>query len=307
MDYDSAQPGAPIVSNPPLLPASSPTALSNSAGGAGTWDRLEADIKALQQQAVATQKAIQQVNNRETPGPLEVAQAAVPSLSDIGSSLVGASAVLGVTVALLWWYLWIRPQAQLRDAPRPGTQTTPADSATPTPASTAMEAQRTTHAPPIHPAPPGPDSLFARADPNLGFDPEAAATEVVRVRKSLAEKREARALQLEGEDSAPVNSDPIPIPKPMPLPETDMAPDLELHPPLPEPEYASEQDFTITLALAQESEALDLWPEARELATEVLESNDANLRAQAQAMLARLNQLEQALARESVLRPPSAP
>ncbi len=55
--------------------------------------------------------------------------------------------------------------------------------------------------------------------------------------------------------------------------------------------------------MAQESEALDLWPEARELANEVLESGNAQLRAQAQALLQRLDQLEHALALESLPSP----
>ena len=52
-------------------------------------------------------------------------------------------------------------------------------------------------------------------------------------------------------------------------------------------------DFTITMALAQESAALELWTEARDLATEVLASDNAELVAQANALLERLNQLEQ--------------
>jgi hypothetical protein len=52
-------------------------------------------------------------------------------------------------------------------------------------------------------------------------------------------------------------------------------------------------DYTITMALAQESAALELWAESRDLATEVLASDDAGLVAQAQALLERLTQLEQ--------------
>jgi len=229
------------------------------------------------------------------------------------------------------------------------------------------------------------DSPFARHDPNPGFDSEAAASEVMRVRKSLAEKREARAQQREYEETANpvqpqvrawldqngpqpldgvvVTSGPIPIatrapdPVPPPLepvptvidvtqPEPVMELDLDLGPvdadpesetlrellslppsvlteaPMPEPkpqelpeteesmpEHAAwpDTDFGITLALAQESEALDLWLEARELATEVLESQTPELRGEAQALLERLDARDQALAREAAQPAPEEP
>lgn len=363
MDYHSPQPGDPILSNSPSLPASSPLPLSDTAGGASAWDRLESDIKAVQQQALATQQAIQQMQAREPSGPLNAMQFQLPSLPAVDGTVVGAAAVLGLTMALLWWYLWHRPLARLTtlgapttSLPSQPTQRQPADSAAPmVPA---------THAQPRERAAPDskhaeyPDSLFARHDPNLGFDSEAAANEVMRVRKFLAKKREARALQRESEEAdSPVpsarawldrdtprplegvllNSGPIPLaptqpmeptrpivvaaPEPEPAPTTpelpqdgpdlalDIAPDIELDiaPDIPldlaldEPEEPlREPDYAITLALARESEALDLWPEARELAGEVLESSNAGLRAQAQALLERLDQLEQALAQESL-------
>jgi hypothetical protein len=161
----------------------------------------------------------------------------------------------------------------------------------------------------------------------MGFDSEAAATEVVRVRKSLAEKREACAIQLEREDADPapsahawldldtpdpmdsveVNSSPIPMTPLEPEPEFEADIALDLDPTPAEPEHLDGPDFSITLALAQESEALDLWPEARELATEVLDSSDATLRAQAQALLARLDQLEHALALQAMPPPTDEP
>ncbi|MBL0244073.1 MAG: hypothetical protein IPQ22_08765 [Rhodoferax sp.] len=82
----------------------------------------------------------------------------------------------------------------------------------------------------------------------------------------------------------------------MPMPQ----PDLELQ---PEPPFLPETDFSITFALAEESEALELWPEARELATEVLDSSDGILCTKAQALLARLDALEHTMAQE-LLPPP---
>lgn len=324
------------MSNPPPLPASSPLPPSNPASSGGTWDRLEANIKVLQQQALVTQKAIQQIHSREAVGPLEAAQTALTHPAGIDSTLVSASAVLVLSLILLGWYVWIRPKGRLdatlahKTAP---TSKPPASNTPAMPIEPLAATSDTRHEPPF-PAPEttntaSPESLFARVDPNMGFDSEAAATEVVRVRKSLAEKREARAIQLEREDADPapsahawldldtpdpmdsveVNSSPIPMTPTEPEPEfeADIALDLEPTPTETEAEPLGGPDFSITLALAQESEALDLWPEARELATEVLDSSNATLRAQAQALLARLDQLEHALALQAMPPPTGEP
>lgn len=319
MDYHSAQPGAPIVSNQPSLPASSPLPPSSSAGVGGTWDRLEADIKALQQQALATQKAIQQVQSRDATGPLDAAQATLAGADGINVPLVGAGTVLALILALLARHVWMHPKDSLNAPPAPVSTThgeaTPTEqpAATPHPTSAPLDAKS------AHVDTASPESLFARVDPNMGFDPEVAANEVVRVRRSLAEKREARAMQLERDDAGmtpdahawlnmgtpdsmdgvQVTSGPIPMTQHEPAldAEADIALDLDQPPAAPEPNTGP--DFSITLALAQESMALDLWPEARELATEVLDSGDANLRAQAQALLIQLNQLEQNLSADS--------
>jgi hypothetical protein len=322
------------VSNPPPLPASSPLPPSNPASAGGTWDRLEANIKVLQQQALVTQKAIQQINSREAAGPLEAAQTALTNPAGIDSTLVSASAVLGLSLVLLGWYVWIRPKGRLDAALARKTAPTsnpPASNPPAMPTELPAATSDTTHAPafatPMTADTPSPESLFARVDPNMGFDSEAAATEVVRVRKSLAEKREARAIQLEREDADPapsahawldldtpdpmdsveVNSSPIPMTPLEPEPEFEADIALDLDPTPAEPEHLDGPDFSITLALAQESEALDLWPEARELATEVLDSSDATRRAQAQALLARLDQLEHALALQAMPPPTDEP
>jgi len=192
-------------------------------------------------------------------------------------------------------------------------------------------------APPL-PQPPPSATIFARAQPAFAFDPEAAANEVTRVRKSLAEKREARSMLREYEEDGPAQPDDAPTalvslsnlpggetPAPALLPATtepfldesktqavvenadsaslEAHPRLELGPsadesPPPSAALAStetweteesheihEPDYAVTLALAQESVALELWSEARELANEALECGDATVKDGAQALL----------------------
>ena len=236
-------------------------------------------------------------------------------------------------------------------------------------------------------------SLFARSDPGLWFDSEAAAGEVTRVRKSLAEKREARSMLLEYEDEQPVKpaselhkpasrfkepsvdvaqpvalekeqkgqeqegqegqgqqpqhapevvlvdepnpasasvetvlpaplvapasvvvAEPLGEPEPEPEPESEaesetIPKEMPVAEPTPvaleapavtqhtqtahAPPYTpSDVDYSVTLALALESAELDLWSEARELAYEVLESGDTNLKDPALALLQRIDAFE---------------
>ena len=69
----------------------------------------------------------------------------------------------------------------------------------------------------------------------------------------------------------------------------------------PEPLIALEEDvYAVKLALAQESAAIELWDEARELAEEVLASPDPALTAQAKALLAEIAQALDAIAQDSI-------
>jgi hypothetical protein len=69
----------------------------------------------------------------------------------------------------------------------------------------------------------------------------------------------------------------------------------------PEPLIALEEDvYAVKLALAQESAAIELWDEARELAEEVLASPDPALTAQAKALLAEIVQALDAIAQDSI-------
>ena len=323
-------------------------------------ERLESDIHALKLQALATQKSIQQLQTHEPANPLQTVQSAFPGLpSGLDGTVVGVAAALGLILALAWWYLWYRPQTRLNK-----TVARRAEAHQPTPKTATLSTQTAAYAPP---APASTladdvlDSYFARNDPDMGFDSEAAAGEVVRVRRSLADKREARTQQQEierEEASRPtpkphavvditraepemvldleldLEPDPepasaqlaVPVPESVPAPEPDFTaepePELELEPvpinllepmpmPMPQPDlelqpeqpFLPQTDFSITLALAEESEALELWPEARELATEVLDSSDAILCTKAQALLARLDVVEHTMAQE-LLPPP---
>jgi len=369
----------PTTTTPPDTAALPPAA---GASAATPWDRLETDIQALKQQALATQKSIQQLQTHEAPDPLQTVQSALPALPDDWDGMVvGVAAGLGLTLALVWWALWVRPQSRLRRAE--------AEFAGPSPSVVSPGAEPPSNSNLARLRRLAQDGLPTQSEPHPGFNSEAAANEVSRVRKSLAEKREARTLQREHEettqplspqarawldpdrpdplDGVVVNSGPVPMasrapdpaplpppdarapviditvpepmmdldldlgseaaplpePQPQPLPEMPPEPSLSLEPaptpaptptlapqpePAPEPDPSAwpDTDFGITLALAQESEALDLWPEARELATEVLESPAPDLRGQALALLARLDARDQALAREAQLPPPEA-
>jgi hypothetical protein len=314
----------------PLPPAA-------GASVASPWDRLESDIQTLKQQALATQKSIQQLQAHEAPNVLQTLPAPP---GDWDGTVVAVATVLGLSLVLLWWALWVRPQSRLR---RADNHAVPDNSNIGRLRRMAQDGTATGHAP-LGSTAPTPedgtgDSLFTRHDPNLGFNSEAAASEVMRVRKSLAEKREARAQQREHEDTTnptlpqpeafplpiditaaePVmdldldlglgleaDPEPNPVPSSEPEPVPVPVPVLETVPepiPAPQPEAPAwpDTDFGITLALAQESESLDLWPEARELATEVLQSQTPGLRDEALALLARLDARDQAAAREAQL------
>lgn len=362
---------------------------------------MQAELKALQQQALATQQSLQQLQTRKEVDPYSAITSGLPGMATVDGALLGVGSALLLAGVLVWWYVWQRPRNRWIDAdlqsatamatpPNPpqakaeaNTSVSPSESAHYSPAGDSQDWAPSTSSGEfsIH----GFESSnpFARQDPNMAFDSEAAATEVMRVRKSLAEKREARAQFLEREDAPEslrsadsdldldLDLDEVPPPPEAVTPaqpEPDL--DLDLDPwrqpgetalgptqaqpadaihfslaledygakpaepahtpaiqppleiamdPVPEaivPNQASlavarvpanvddsesvlstpeskGYDFTITMALAQESAALELWNEARDLATEVLASDDRVLVAQARALLERVNQLEQ--------------
>lgn len=155
-------------------------------------------------------------------------------------------------------------------------------------------------------------SIFARPEPVREFDPAAAADEVQRVRQSLARKREARhQFQLEGDEANPdaflpsqppdigERTDALHVPQnsagandlDFSLPDSPKMPNDTNHFANPKPAEPSSH-HEVVLALALESESLELWQEARELAQEVLDSGDAEQMIQAQMLINRLDARE---------------
>lgn len=407
----------------PVQPTPLPGA-SAPASDASSFERIQAELKAVQQQALATQKALQQLDARKPVDAYSAITSHLPGFSALDGAVMGVATALALTGLVVWWFVWRRPHTRWMDASAQRASRSPTQKA----------AEPTAHQP-IQPSPAPreetegwptsttssefsahgfePSSPFARQEPNMAFDSAAAASEVMRVRKSLAEKREARAHFLEREDATDstrspdadldldLDLDEAPTPPvrtwldnthppvskpdaalaapavvaPQPEPELDLDLDLGLDPdpwrqpgetapgtsgtqpadaihfslaledygvqpeaksaPDVQPQYeltmdlspeavtqdgppeqgastngpvqdpaldfglqpsvtgTKAYDYTITMALAQESAALELWAESRDLATEVLASDDAALVAQAQALLERLTQLEQ--------------
>jgi len=385
---------------------------------------MESELRALQQQAEQTHQSLKTLQNHSSAGPA----AALPGFD---GALLGMAGGFAIALALLWWYLWHRPQMRLMSMAqvRVAKKTAPAkldpvsdfeDSHNPAAFQPSQaEPRDDTVAQPASQEQQEPDEgQTVAAEPpekyhsDVGFDPEAAAGEVMRVRKSLADKREARAYILEREDgdeeegqaggavhawlesgstsgselglvpppapaapgvqvadpwshpaeasydtgSPPIDiasevdfsfilpdephdappaadsvADMSPDTEPRDEPESDQTqvldsameygsaptsepapqPDLE-----PEPEEAqweheqpvepdldaniTSQDYAVTLALAEECAELELWPEARELAVEVLASDNEVLRSAAQSLLERLKELEIAMVEEDI-------
>jgi hypothetical protein len=334
------------------------------------WAQVAADLKTVQQQALATQRAIDQLQSHQEAPSNNTLWPVSMALPAGGWGVAGALVL--VAVVLLAWRSLRKPVATA--VPTDGESIASDFSDDPV---SMMELQQ--------PVQEGEVSQWAtqveteedlvsdwgsiplvRQDPATTFDLEAATNEVTRVRKTLAERRAERALQLErdaqlrreaakhAEEAAlasklqaeqhrgawvpdldlsqdfdvPAAVVPVAVPEPEPEPlnEPLAAPLLAPEPPLPpaplenppmntyaqEPEAADtlspnqqavgspppapirEPDtpalniYAVKLALAHESEAIALWDEAHELAEEVLGSPDAVLRAQAQATLQRL-------------------
>nr|WP_295785471.1 hypothetical protein [Rhodoferax sp.] len=396
----------PEPSNQPQSPSAT---ASVTAPAGGRLDRMQTEVQALQQQAQATQQSIKKLQARESTDPLNTILSDLPAgVSSVDSTMLGIGSGLVLAAVIVWWYVWHRPRTRWIDAPPATAKEPPISTRGPlSERNLSLHAPSSTQPPNIavhedalawadpntvsgdttQPFESG-HSPFARHEPNMEFDPEVAASEVTRVRKSLAEKREARAQLQDREDSvsaaldldldlyvddtpAPTATEtpsvrawldreiaskafvaPAPAPEesvsfslaqdtgpvePEPEPEPDLEPPAEEAPlemelvleaeslsaplsePLQEPEpqlaLVSESipmpmehesgltpaphesgsknyDFTITLALAQESATLELWTEARDLASEVMESDDPKLVSEALSLLERLNQIE---------------
>lgn len=371
----------------PLPGASAPVA------EAKPFERMQAELKAVQQQALATQQSLKELQTRETADPYTAMVAELPGINSVNSALLGVGSALALGALIIWWYMWHKPGARFLEAPNTvmpppaaaRTATTPAEPTSITSTDNIGEWAPSTASGEFSTHGFASSSSFARQDPNMGFDPEAAATEVMRVRKSLADKREARAHFLEREDgegnyatgdldiALDLDLDEVHTPSAQavaaqpptqPLPDVELDLDLDpwrqpgetlpgtagvqaadaihfslaledygvesnapptdaqtLHEPSmdqapavdiemekEEPAFVLEAtpevepvkhvpgskayDLGITMALAQESASLELWSEARDLASEVLESGDPALVSEALSLLERLNQQE---------------
>lgn len=349
--------GETILPSSTSLPDPSTQPQNVSAAGSGHFDRMESELKSLQAQAHATQLSLKQLQTREAVDPWTAMRSDLSAVSNVDGMVLAVVGLMTLALAVVWWYLWRRPpmrppEADLTEMPDPAVALaeylpTPHQEVQPV----ANPSPMPPHTPAEYPVRPVQWNHFAQREPGTGFDPEAAANEVMRVRKYLAKKRESRSLSLERENMqymqewqgqqelTPIAFDlelepelqedhpvsfslPTPPGEPAPQPEIEPAmlpvdaPDivLETEPsfepegiaePEREPQSESEPDlsetydYSITLALAEESEALELWTEARELASEVLQSTDPVLQAQAQALLDRLDPLEHATRQET--------
>lgn len=184
--------GETILPSSNSLPDPSTQPQNDSAVGASHFDRMESELKALQQQAQATQQSLKQLQTREAVDPLTAIHSDLSAVAG-DATVMSATGLVLLALAMVWWYLWHRPQT----TPPEAELTVMPDKEVEPVAAAALAPRR---APIEHPADPLPSNPFAQREPNMGFDPEAAASEVMRVRKSLADKREARSLTLEREE-----------------------------------------------------------------------------------------------------------
>lgn len=300
-----------LLSSNTLSDPSAPT-LAPVAGTDASMDRVEAELKALKLQAQATHDALERMKRTDEGAPHTAATWESPALPSADLAIWGA-AILLILMVLVWGVRRVRQwQTATPDPAGPVTEIPEPDpfygDSVPPPV---LEGD-------------DPDPWIPPKDPDQVFDLEAAASEVARVRKTLAERRRARALQRE-EDARKLQELALmahAVPHPPlgivpwqadePVGTVDVSLDVPaeelIHSapaPLPEVDdslhHIVERDYAVTLALAQESEAVDLWSEARDLANEVLQSSNPALKAQAHALLARLDQLESEKALESRL------
>ena len=105
--------GAPILSDSTSslksLAVQTPIPLADDALA---LDRVDAQIKTLQQQAMATQTSIQQLQARPAVDPLTAITAKLPALPPINAAAVGVFAGVTVALVLAGWYVWKRPKKE---------------------------------------------------------------------------------------------------------------------------------------------------------------------------------------------------
>lgn len=376
--------GPVLLSSPSLAqqqPQVATVQTQNTSGDVNPLDRLELEVKALRQQALSTQASLKQLQTKEPDRPHSSA------LSDLHLLLGVDGAMFSVGILILasmfWWYGFRRPQENsAADTGFVDSRVVPGDTRqdqAPASFEALMPALDPAVSEPasVQQGRNSPSSPFAAHAPSLEFDPEAAAGEVERVRKSLADKRDARARQRahdaslrfslpqgNGEevlqDDGPINapqgemvqaypSESQPLEFELGDSDAHASPtQVELSPDVVDPDRRMPADDTedllsnpfdpavattsneslldfqsasstdardmpqalppaaqaqtvdadldraVQLSLAHEFEALGFLQEARELATEALDSADVSIKAQAQSLLRQIDDKEKA-------------
>jgi len=317
-------------------------------------DQLALELKSLRQQALSAQTTIHQLQHEHPNRPFAKVLSEFPMGLTPGMAWLGTGALL--LGGMLWWTGTRRSRASptairpvlvdIDDPKQAGQASSPLvarahrrASATAPPKPVPTEARLSpsptqvepdhgldvdlddllsTNGPAVRPARSSASCPVAAHDRAPAFDP-AAADEVERVLKSLANKRAARsrrrseidwsvstALGKGAQYPPPLDTaaqqTELPENEPSCLAGASAAPlaDLDLHKPpsadlhdsmpiaptsAPCQDAAPEPDQEVQLSLAQEFEALGLTLGARELASEVLNSTNASLGPQAQALL----------------------
>lgn len=206
----AAQLGRPSTAGEPILlttPSSPPESIATVqdavTGRSSHLERMEADVKAIQQQALATQKTLDQLQAREV----------ADSSAGWGDGFPLAYGVWGLAaVVLLLALAQFGRQWRWRSAHGAASDAVPRN----LPVSDPERGVPKTEIPPVaapRPAPPRTVAVepeFAEAsdsdwgvshavelDEPAGFDIDVAASEVARVRAALAQRRQARALERE--------------------------------------------------------------------------------------------------------------
>ena len=197
-----AQQGEPILlTTPPPLPPETIAAPQGPALlGAAQLDRMDADVKAMQQQALATQKTLDQLQAHEATGSDAIFGTELP----VSEGAWGLAAVVLAYALLQAWKKrrggnmaqaeWdddslLPPQAKEKTAPPVAPKAVVATRAAvqravvvePEFADASDSAWGVSHA--------------VELEEPAGFDVQVAASEVARVRNALAQRREARALE----------------------------------------------------------------------------------------------------------------
>lgn len=184
----------PILLTTPPLPPDPIAAHDTVVAGAVQLDRMEADVKALQQKALATQKTLEQLQARDAAG----------SDASFGTELPLAEGAWGLAAVMLAFAL---VQAWQQRRRRHVAEVAPDDETSLLPATELVKTAPPVEAPPVavtRVAAVGPEfadasdsdwgvSQSVDLDGPAGFDVKAAASEVARVRNALAQRRKARA------------------------------------------------------------------------------------------------------------------